>query len=80
MGFLDGNSYELPSRGQDNESKREVWIPIVGAGASPIHPARSLPVAWTRLQHGVPKSIVLGGHGVGMHRAVECRPVSYGEP
>ena len=27
VGFLDGNSNWLPSRGQDNESKREVQIP-----------------------------------------------------
>ncbi len=80
MGFLDGNSYELPSRGQDNESKREVRIPAVGAGVSPIHPAGSLPVARTRLQNGVPKSIVLGGHGAGMHREAKCRLVSYEEP
>ena len=56
VGFLDGNSYELPSRGQDNESKREVRIPVVGAGVSPIHPAELLCAARTHMEHGVPKS------------------------
>ena len=34
VGFLDRNSYELPLRGQDNKSKREVQIPIRRCGPS----------------------------------------------
>ena len=41
-GGLSGRElFELPSRGQDNESKREVWIPIVGAG--PVAGRTTLP-------------------------------------
>ena len=65
-GGLSGRElFELPSRGQDNESKREVWIPIVGAGASPIHPAGLQCAARTHMENGVPKSIVLGGRDDG---------------
>ena len=41
-GGLSGRElFELPSRGQDNESKREVWILIVGAG--PVAGRTTLP-------------------------------------
>ena len=36
--------------------------------------------ARTHVQKSVPKSIVLGGRGDGVHRGAECEPVSYVEP
>ena len=78
VGFLDGNSYGLPSRGQDNESKREVRIPCRRCGREPNPPCRVAKAstnrscghggrpgrAWNTVEeHSAPKSIVLGGRG-----------------